>query len=67
MTTDEILALSSKNPYTWTPAEERAAVRLLHATPEPLPSAHIKLLFAYGEAEEARLLREGATFADLDD
>ena len=67
MTTAEILALASKAPSTWTMEEEFAAADLLHATPEPLPQPFINLLFAHGAAEEARLYRDGATYADLDD
>lgn len=67
MNTAEILALVSKDPYTWTEAEEFAATDLLAATPEPLPREYINLLFACSDAEEARLRRLGATTADLDD
>lgn len=67
MTTEEILALSQKNPRTWTPAEEQAAYILLSISPEPLPQPYVDLLFALGEAEEISLRREGATSEDLDD
>jgi hypothetical protein len=67
MTTEEILALSQKNPATWTTAEEAAAHALLSISPEPLPEPYVELLFAFSEAEEARLRREGATSEDLDD
>jgi hypothetical protein len=67
MNTSEILALVSKEPASWTMEEELAAFDLLHSTPEPLPQPYIELLFATGDAEESRLYREGATFADLDD
>ena len=67
MKTPEILALVDKDPDTWTEEEEFAATDLLAATPEPLPKAYIKLLFASGDAEKARLFRQGATWADLDD
>lgn len=62
-----ILSLTSKPAHLWTPEEEFEARDLLAATPEPLPESHVSLLFAMGEAEEARLRREGATTADLDD
>ena len=65
MNTAAILALATKPAHTWTLDEELAAKELLHGTPEPLPERHVSLLFAVGEAEDARLRREGAT--DLDD
>lgn len=67
METPAILALASKPTHLWTKEEEFAATDLLHATPEPLSQEYINLLFACGDAEDARLRREGATSADLDD
>jgi hypothetical protein len=67
MSTDEVLALVSKDPYSWTEEEEFAASDLLSATPEPLPEPYVTLLHVRCEAEEARLRRGGATSADLDD
>ena len=67
MNTEEILALVNKAPYLWTKEEEFAATDLLQATPEPLPRAYINLLYACSDAEEARLIRGGATRADLED
>lgn len=67
MDTAAILALVSKPSHLWTTEEEFAAKDLLQATPEPLPETHVSLLFALGEAEDARLRRDGATSADLDD
>lgn len=67
MDTAATLALVSKPASTWTSEEEFAARDLLQATPEPLPESYVNLLFALGDAEESRLLREGASYADLDD
>ncbi len=64
---ETILALALKDPHSWTFEEECAATDLLAATPEPLSRPYINLLFACGDAEEVRLFRLGATFADLDD
>ena len=67
MDTSVVLALASKPGHLWTEDEENAARDLLAATPEPLPEGHIELLFALGDAEEARLRRQGATTTDLED
>jgi len=67
MHTDQILALAAKPGDQWTDAEEHAAHDLLAVTPEPLPEAYVSLLFALGDAETARLVRGGASYADLDD
>lgn len=67
MDTAAILALVKKPAHTWTYEEECAAKDMLAATPEPLQDAHVRLLFTLGDAEEARLARQGATHADLDD
>ncbi len=60
-------ALLAKRPETWTFEEECQAKGILQSTPEPLPEPLVRLLFALGDAETARLTREGASYADLDD
>jgi hypothetical protein len=60
-------ALLLKRPETWTWEDECTAKDIIQSTPEPLPEALVALLFALGDAETARLLRDGATHADLDD
>jgi hypothetical protein len=67
MDTSVVLALASKPGHLWTEEEENAARDLLAAMPEPLPEGHVNLLFVLGDAEEARLLRQGATYAELED